>query len=246
MSDAYETIEHNGFTINIHPDRDTESPDDWGDEGVFLVAFHDSFTVKRDGIASPEDVVWYWPKERIVQHLVEQEGYEPADAADEAESGHIPGYEVFPLQAYIHGGVALSLGSFSCPWDSGHVGWVLIKLSDVGDGKARVCAEGLVETWNQYLSGDVWGFVITDSDGDEVGHGSCWGFYGLDACIEEAKGECPGPSDTKERKVKVLGTDGTWVATTLTVPLSVGDDEVPAFAMANTYHGCDVDSVHLA
>ena len=195
--------------------------------------------------------MWYWPKERIVQHLIEDQGYEPADAAAEAESGHIPGYEVFPLQAYIHGGVALSLGSFPCPWDSGHVGWVLVKESDHRDdfgehGEARRRrAEALVEAWNQYLSGDVWGYVIADGDGEEVEHGSCWGFYGLDECIAEAKQSCPGADETREREVKVLGTDGTWVTATLAVPLSVGDNQVPAFAMENTYKGCDVDSVHL-
>ena len=186
MSGAYETFEHNGFTVNIHPDHGADSPDEWGDEGVFLVAFHRQFSVERDGISKPEHVVWYWPKERIVQHLIEEQGYEPADAAGEAESGHVPGYEVFPLQAYIHGGVALSLGDFSCPWDSGQVGWVLVKLTDVGEGRARECAEGLVGAWNQHLSGDVWGYVITDSAGEEVEDGSCWGFYGLEECIEEA------------------------------------------------------------
>jgi hypothetical protein len=254
MSDEpMETFEHDGFTVNIHSDHDSEGPDGWGDEGVFLVGFHRQFSVERDGIKSPEDVVWYWPKERIVQHLIEDEGYDPADAKDEAESGHIPGYEVFPLQAYIHSGVSLSLGSFSCPWDSGHVGWVLVKLSEVGEGTtdagrvtARVCAEGLVETWNQYLSGDVWGFVITDSDGAEVEDGSCWGFYGMDECIAEAKRTCPSVAETREVNLNVLFKDGTWASAAVAAPLSVGDNQVPAFAMTNTYKGYDVDSVYLA
>jgi len=42
--------------------------------------------------------------------------------------GDIPeGYEVAKIHAYIHGGISLSLGSFSCPWDSGVFGFLLFK-----------------------------------------------------------------------------------------------------------------------
>jgi len=45
--------------------------------------------------------------------------------------------------------------------------------------RATAIMEGELETFNQYLSGDVWGFVITDPEtGDDVD--SCWGFYGTD------------------------------------------------------------------
>jgi hypothetical protein len=209
--DPCETLEHNGFTVNIIHDDSPDSPDEWGDDGVLLVGFNDRhFTVhhKRMDITCPEDVEAYmtWdgetPEEPI--HATDCERCEAKaderEAYEEWKSSHIPGYEVFPLQAYIHSGVALSLGAFSCPWDSGQVGYVLIKLSEVGEGMARQCAEGLVETWNQYLSGDVWGYSITDSDGEEVEHGSCWGFYGYDYCVEAAKEACPPPSETKERQ----------------------------------------------
>lgn len=51
------------------------------------------------------------------------------------------------------------------------------------------CAEGLVEQWNQYLSGDVWGYEIEDPDGVHVD--SCCGFYGLEYCKEEARNAVP-------------------------------------------------------
>jgi hypothetical protein len=214
MSDVHETLEHNGFTINIIHDDTPGSPDEWNDEGVFLVGFHRDFTVVTDDIKSPEDVEPYMDD---------------------------PDYEVFLLEAYIHSGVRLALaGSAQAAgfpdrrWDVSRVGYVLVKLSEVAEGMARKCAEGLVETWNQYLSGDVWGYVITDSDGEEVESVfSCWGFYGLDACIEEAKATCPEASETKERRVRILAKDGTWVEATITVPLSMGDSQVPAYVMAS-------------
>jgi hypothetical protein len=42
-----------------------------------------------------------------------------------------------------------------------------------------------VETYSQYVSGDVWGFVIEDAEGEEVD--SCWGIYGMGSCKEEAR-----------------------------------------------------------
>jgi hypothetical protein len=119
-------------------------------------------------------------------------------------------------------------------------------MTEVGEGMARKCAEGLVETWNQYLWGDVWGYVITDSDGEEVESGSCWGFYGLDACIEEAKATCPDASETKDCKVRILAKAGTWVEATMTVPLSMGDSQVPDYVMARFVCAAATDSVILA
>jgi len=33
-------------------------------------------------------------------------------------------YVILPLYLYDHGGITMSTGAFSCPWDSGQVGWI--------------------------------------------------------------------------------------------------------------------------
>lgn len=92
------------------------------------------------------------------------------------------GFDTFPLYAYIHSGVVLSLGSFRCPWDSGLIGRVFVQRSEVPD--ARKAAEAIVEQWNQYLSGDVWGYEVVRIETCNLGHDhedvvdSCWGYYG--------------------------------------------------------------------
>lgn len=94
---------------------------------------------------------------------------------------------MFPVSAYIHSGVSLRLGHCSFPfddagWDTSHVGCVLASKGEWRLRKsAEKCAEGLIETWNQYLSGDVWGYTV-EGMGD-----SCWGMYGYDYCLQEAK-----------------------------------------------------------
>lgn len=88
-------------------------------------------------------------------------------------------HHIYPLRAYIHSGVALSLGSeypFSDQWDSGQIGLVCVTKDTSEIPFPEKAAEGLVEQWNQYLSGDVWGYVIKDETGQTID--SCWGFYG--------------------------------------------------------------------
>jgi hypothetical protein len=165
----YETFTHAGYRISIHQDTDAQAPEN--DDEVFIVT----------------------TRNRHFQ--VDQPGFELDDIRD---GKHNRKYHVFPLYAYIHSGVALSLGNagqFSDPWDAGQIGYVLAAKSSfrvkprtrkckVIASSAEDVGRGTVESWNQYLSGDVWGYVIEDSDGDHVD--SCWGFYGLKHARDEA------------------------------------------------------------
>jgi hypothetical protein len=94
-------------------------------------------------------------------------------------------YIMLPLYLYDHSGVSMSTAPFACPWDSGQVGYIYVDRTNTEytDTLAGLIAE--VETYNQYLNNDTYGYVIEDDYGDCLD--SCWGFYGVDACIEEAK-----------------------------------------------------------
>lgn len=173
---------------------------------------------------------------------------------------------ILPIYAYEHGGITLSTGSFSCPWDSGQVGWIyatkerfiketgykeselfetdkhrlpvigervklkgheekgeygfglvkeikdnqvtvdfdynkslstrksenvitvtLDEISEVMSERAKEMLEGEVEIYDQYLQGNIYGFVIekkikceccNNVETEEID--SCWGFYGND------------------------------------------------------------------
>lgn len=165
----YETFDHAGYTIQLHQDSDAQAPEN--DDEVFIVT----------------------TRNRYFQ--VDQEGFDLDDIRD---GKHNRKYHVFPVYAYIHGGVALSLGrggQFSDQWDSGQIGYVLCAKSSFKTKprkasfgvipSAEQSARTYIESWNQYLSGDVYGYVIEDEDGEHVD--SCWGFYGLDYARTEAK-----------------------------------------------------------
>jgi len=97
-------------------------------------------------------------------------------------------------------------------WDSGQVGWIFITrdqiLREFGgsyvkeDGKQKwvvhakrmtskmrekaeacLCAE--VKLYDRYLTGDVYGYIIEDDDGNRID--SCWGFYGDKDAVSQAK-----------------------------------------------------------
>ncbi len=156
---SHETINYKGFEIKVIQDDDAQSPDDWGNDDAFVVYDHRRFFVERKGF-NPDE---------IFEALQQQKKI-------------FDGYWFFPLYAYIHSGVALSLGRdsypFTCNWDTSFKGFVLVK-KEKGTwkrDKARTRAESIISGWNEYLSGNVWGFNIEDKDGENID--SCFGFYG--------------------------------------------------------------------
>lgn len=97
-------------------------------------------------------------------------------------------YYVRPLYLYDHGGLSISMGAFSCPWDSGQVGWITLRKLDAYaewsqcdwasvDDWVNHVMKAEVEEYDQYLTGDVWGAVVEDENGDELD--ACWGLFGL-------------------------------------------------------------------
>jgi len=162
------------YLIKIIPDNQAECPNDWGDDSRFLVFDHRQFYAER-------------------------KGYSPTEIFENGEKEK--GFFVFRCFAYIHGGVALSVGDHSFPdarWDVSFKGFWLIKREKGTWTRAHAlkAAQGLCETWNQYLSGDVYGYKISkvlseDEDGnpeDLEELDSCWGYYGEDECLKEAEG----------------------------------------------------------
>ena len=81
-------------------------------------------------------------------------------------------------------------------WTDGPDGFVMIKREEGVD--PRKAAEGLVETWNQYLEGDIWYFQITDENGEMVD--SCGGYYGFDDCVTEARSAAEHYNKTRNKE----------------------------------------------
>jgi hypothetical protein len=98
----------------------------------------------------------------------------------DSDSAPPVGVATTPIYAYEHGGIVLSLSPFSCPLDSGQIGVAWPKEASA----TLIDLESELATYNQYLSGDVWGFAVFNKDGVLVD--SCYGFYGTESAIGEA------------------------------------------------------------
>ena len=108
-----------------------------------------------------------------------------------------------PVYGYVHSGATISTTPFSCPWDSGRSGWAYCtaekaKAEFAGQAHWRKaalkCLQGGVETFAQFLEGEVYGYVVertrVNADGDtlvEETLDSCWGMYGLEYAIAEGR-----------------------------------------------------------
>ncbi len=172
-----------GWTVRyLVRDDDPMSPREWEDDEVFLVNYHRDFDVRNDKVITERDVQQWYQREMAG---VDEIDYPP----------QVMDYWFFPLSCYSHSEVALSLNSHfagdSAGWDTSHVGVVLVgKEFFPTEERAREAAKGLVEEWNQYLSGDVYGVVVEDFDKEKhrVDTNSCWGYYGQDYAMEELRG----------------------------------------------------------
>lgn len=116
------------------------------------------------------------------------------------EDNRLPrtGYTILPLFLYDHGGITMNTTGFSCPWDSGLVGIIYVsdekarkeygwkRITAARREQLRTYLKGEVEVYDQYITGDVYGFtyeqVSVDQHGVEtvIEEDSCWGFYGSD------------------------------------------------------------------
>ena len=156
-------------------DEDAQNPTDMDcdDDGLFLVNYHRDFDVRHGKIITMEQV----------------RNYYRGDEEDMPE-----GYWFFKMSMLSHSGVWLALDNrldqYYMGFDASHVGLVCVSKSEwPEEDKAREAAESLVEEWNQYLSGDVYGIVkeTYDKDRKQIDKESVWGFYGFEYAKEALK-----------------------------------------------------------
>ena len=168
-NDSIETINYKGFEIETFRDENASSPDEWANDDCFLIYDHRDFNVKMKGFDPDE----------IFEHI------------QATKKLFFEDYYVFPVYAYIHSGVSLSLSNSNYPfndrWDVSFKGFALVKRQKgwtYQRKKAYKVAESVVSEWNQYLGGEVYGYTSN--------HGACWGFYGEEGykeMIDNAKSE---------------------------------------------------------
>lgn len=177
---AIETFEVGGLTVKIYPDEDAESPREWDNVSKF------AFQHRRYDLP--------WEVDDNLKGLSLQELHDEL-----VDQGAVI---ILKVYGYDHGIFTISAESFygrahHAEWDSGVIGLACVFRDDLlKDHNRRHLSNKLVtlatlnlkaeiKEYDQFLTGDVYGYVVEDQEGNNLE--SCWGFYGLDYCKEEAR-----------------------------------------------------------
>ncbi len=170
-----ETIRKGNYELEILQDESPESPREWDNLGT-MICFHRRYNLGDKHDYSVEEAEEMTKRKDIIS---------------------------LPLYLYDHSGITMSTGSFSCRWDSSCVGFIYVTKEQVRKeyGVKRITKDliekvtrvlqGEVETYDQYLTGDVYGYRVSKVEvcnkgcehKEEVD--SCWGYYGMESVEEE-------------------------------------------------------------
>lgn len=111
---------------------------------------------------------------------------------------------VLPISLYDHGGITMYIGSGSHAfdpggWDSGQVGWIYAtkkdcyrifnrqRMSKKLYLRVRKALEDEVNIYDQYLRGEIYGYVVRDPHDDDSWVASAGGYFDKKFMIEDAK-----------------------------------------------------------
>lgn len=155
--EALQKIEYKDHIIEIVQDEYNEDPNVW-DDSQFLVYQHRNFTIEKDGF-HPENIsIHIEATERLLDPTISDEARE---GFEEYLNSDYDNYWIFPIDAYTHSGVSLSIfsGQKTCNWDSSVSGYYLVskEIQNTEEGAEEV-VESYLETWNDILGGRVYGF----------------------------------------------------------------------------------------
>ena len=173
--------------VRIEQDDDTAmNPREWDNLGT-IVAWHRRYNL---GDEQPSESVEGW-KERMVEW---EEGDE-----ETAEAKFNRLFVWLPVYMYDHSGITINTRGLACPWDSGQIGFIYVSREKLEREKmteehALEYLNGEIETYDQYLRGEVYCFVTEEynAETDEwTETDSCGGFYGTDWKTNGMADYCP-------------------------------------------------------
>ena len=180
-------INHKGYSIEIEPAEFPENPREWDNLGK-MVCFHSRYDIGDKHDYKADD---YSNWNELEADIIDTEN--PVC--------------IYPVYLYDHSGLRIKIGSFSnlpqghAEFDSGQVGFIYVTEEDIKkwylvksvtpeiEKRVEKALRAEIETYDNYLSGEVFGYEIKAPNGEHLD--SCWGFYGYDfednGLLEDAK-----------------------------------------------------------
>ncbi len=173
--ETYETIEYHDYTIKIIPDSDPMDPRKEFDNLGTLVCFHGRYDLGDKTDYRKEN---YSSWNELQTDIVKREN--PVFIA--------------PVYLYDHSGLRIKIGSFNgllpqghAEFDSGQIGFIFLSREKAKKEYGRLTPkikkiiaqnlQGEIKTYDDYLSGNVWGFQVIDPQENDID--SSFGYYGF-------------------------------------------------------------------
>jgi hypothetical protein len=184
----------NGYTVKImqDPDPSHADPRDADNLGLMVAEGHRRYTLGDRPFSSSI------PEWDAAVAIIEE--FAPDGAAImERLTARFGATVVLPLYLLDHSGLAMRTGPFRedpGSWDSGIVGFIFDtartrEQCGTPDERIEEVLRSEVQTYDAFLQGEVYGYVVEAPDGEEVE--SCWGYVGeLDYVRQEAVGVAEG------------------------------------------------------
>lgn len=194
MENPVEVFENGKFKAEIYQDDNPFSPREDDNIGNML-CFHRNYSLGDEKLKDS----FCYTKECRLENLTENcNGWEEVE---EVLKNEFKAVVILPLYLYDHSGLSMKTyrHGIHASWDCGCVGFIYATREKVLQeyGKKKITKSLLekienlliaeVQTYSQYLEGNVYGYVIRDENNENVD--SCWGFFGIDYVIEEAKNQ---------------------------------------------------------
>jgi hypothetical protein len=190
--DIVKEVQKGNYKVRVIRDENPENPRTAWDNLGTMVCFHNRYDLgdKNHGYKSRDFNGWGELEKQIIKD------HDPC--------------VILPLYLYDHSGITMNTTGFSCRWDSGQVGFIFISKKKVREeyNLKRITKEwrekvqnymvGEVETYDEYLTGQVYGYEVIQVETCSLGceheeHiDSCWGYYGdIDYCLTEGLNMIP-------------------------------------------------------
>ena len=181
--------------IRIYQDENADDPRDWGLLFGTMSCFHRRYNLSTS--EKEAEAIFHDPEG--LDEFFEKQG----DAIIK-----------LPIYMYDHSGQTISTHPFSCPWDSGQLGYIWIskeralkelstrkgktpkRWSKSAEKRVYAMLEGTIKTIDDWMTGNVYGDVLH----------SVWGYYGFDEkdgskryILEEARSQAKSELEEQQK-----------------------------------------------
>ena len=183
---SIETVEYRNHKINISQDECPGNPcNDWEQMGVMWCE-HSRYDLGHNK-AQATLLNYCYLHDPVFMRLCDSREVEKADIVKSLKKLNCV---ILPLYLLDHSGLSMSTSAFSYPWDSGAVGLMVATpqtirecfgIKNITKKRRAQVIKSLIaqaEEYDNYLTGNVYGFDIVDAAGVGDIVGSCYGFYG--------------------------------------------------------------------